>query len=235
MEALTPIEYVANKEIIARRIARMFRSGHTVNLGIGLPTLVEKYLPSDVEILLQSEDGALGLGPPPLPGLRDKDLTDAGGGPATLRKGGCFFDSATSFAMIRGGHIDYTVLGVLEVDQEGNLANYKVPGKMVPGMGGAMDLCTGAKTVIAATLHFQPSGASRLKRRCTLPLTAVGAVHLVVTDLGVFSVEAGQFRLTECFAPYTPRWILEHTDADIVFSEADLLFDAQTLVPQGVL
>jgi len=219
MESFPPIEYVPNKEMIARRIAQMFHSGDVVNLGIGLPTLVERYLPSDVEILLQSEDGALGLGPPPLPEQRDKDLTDAGGGPATLRRGGSFFDSATSFGMIRGGHLDYTVLGVLEVDQEGNLANYKVPGKMVPGMGGAMDLCIGARTVIAATLHFQPSGGSRMKRRCALPLTAVGAVHVVVTDLGVFTVEGGRFRLTECFAPYTAQWIQEHTEADIVLEE----------------
>lgn len=235
MESTAPIEYVANKEIIARRIAKMFHSGHVVNLGIGLPTLVEKYLPSDVDLLLQSEDGALGLGPPPLPDQKDKDLIDAGGGPATLRTGGCFFDSATSFAMIRGGHIDYTVLGVLEVDQTGSLANYKVPGKMVPGMGGAMDLCIGARMVIAATLHFQPSGASRLKRRCTLPLTAVGAVHLVVTDVGVFLVEDGHFRLTECFPPYTPRWIQEHTDADIVFTEAGSRNEVELAIPQGAV
>ncbi len=235
MESAVPLVYVANKEIIARRIAKMFHSGDVVNLGIGLPTLVEKYLPSDGDIVLQSEDGALGLGPPPSESQKDGDLIDAGGGAATLRTGGCFFDSATSFGMIRGGHIDYTVLGVLEVDQEGNLANYKVPGKRVPGMGGAMDLCIGARVVIAATLHFQPSGASRLRRRCTLPLTAAGAVHLVVTDLGVFSVEAGRFRLTECFAPYTPQWVKEHTDADIVFTETAEQGNEELLLPVGVV
>jgi 3-oxoacid CoA-transferase B subunit len=210
------MSYVANKEIIARRIARLFHTGDVVNLGIGLPSLVEKYLPAEVSILLQSENGIMGLGQPPAAGQVDRDVTDAGGSPATILPGGCYFDSATSFGLIRGGHVDYTVLGVLEVDQEGNLANYKVPGKMVPGMGGAMDLCTGARVVIAATLHFTPSGGSRMKRLCTLPLTALGEVNLVVTDLGMFTVMGGRFHLTECFAPYTPDYIVEHTDADIV-------------------
>jgi 3-oxoacid CoA-transferase B subunit len=210
------MEYVADKEIIARRIARIFKTGEVVNLGIGLPTLVEKYIPRDVNIVLQSENGLMGLGPAPAKGSEDRDLTDSGGSPASIRAGGCFFDSAVSFGIIRGSHVDYTVLGVLEVDQEGNLANYKVPGKMVPGMGGAMDLTTGARVVIAATLHFQPSGAARLKRRCTLPLTALHEVNMIVTDLGVFVVLGGRFHLTECFAPYTPGWIQERTDADIV-------------------
>jgi len=210
------MEYIANKEIIAMRIAQIFKTGEVVNLGIGLPTMVENYITQDVNIILQSENGIMGIGPVPVKGSEDCDLTDAGGSPATIRKGGCFFDSATSFGIIRGGHVDYSVLGVLEVDQEGNLANYKVPGKMVPGMGGAMDLTIGARVVIAATLHFQPSGASRLKRRCTLPLTALREVNIVVTDLGVFEVLGGRFHLAECFMPYTPEWILEHTDADII-------------------
>lgn len=210
------MEYVANKEIIARRIARIFKTGEVVNLGIGLPTLVGKYIPQEVNIVLQSENGIMGLGSAPAKGGNDRDLTDSGGSPASIRAGGCFFDSAVSFGIIRGGHVDYTVLGVLEVDQEGNIANYKVPGKMVPGMGGAMDLTIGARVVIAATLHFQPSGASRLKRRCTLPLTALHEVNTVVTDLGVFEVFGDRFHLTECFAPYTPDWIQEHTDADII-------------------
>ena len=208
--------YVANKDIIARRVAQIFKTGEVVNLGIGLPTLVGKYIPQEVNVVLQSENGIMGLGPTPAKGREDRDLTDAGGSPATIRSGGCFFDSAASFDIIRGGHVDYTMLGVLEVDQDGNLANYKVPGKMVPGMGGAMDLTTGARVVIAATLHFQPSGVSRLKRRCTLPLTAVHEVNTVVTDLGVFEVLGGRFHLTECFAPYTPEWIQEKTDADII-------------------
>jgi acetate CoA/acetoacetate CoA-transferase beta subunit len=210
------MEYVANKENIAKRIARIFKNGEVVNLGIGLPTLVGNYVPQDVTIVLQSENGMMGLGPAPAKGQEDWDLTNAGGAPVTIQTGGCFFDSATSFGIIRGGHVDYTVLGVLEVDQEGNLANYKVPGKMVPGMGGAMDLTTGARVVIAATLHFEPSGASRMKRKCTLPLTASHEVNIVVTDLGLFEVMGGRFHLAECFEPYTPEWILEKTDADIV-------------------
>lgn len=210
------MEYIANKEIIAKRIAQMFKTGEVVNLGIGLPTLVEKYILQEVKIVLQSENGIMGLGPIPVKGTEDRDITDAGGSPASIQDGGCFFDSAISFSIIRGGHVDYSVLGVLEVDQDGNLANYKVPGKFVPGMGGAMDLSTGARIVIAATLHFQPSGASRLKRHCTLPLTAIHEVNMVVTDLGVFEVMEGKFHLAECFDPYTPEWILERTDADII-------------------
>ena len=210
------MEYIANKEIIAKRIAQMFKTGEVVNLGIGLPTLVEKYISQEVKIVLQSENGIMGLGSIPAKGSEDRDITDAGGSPASIQAGGCFFDSAISFSIIRGGHVDYSVLGVLEVDQDGNLANYKVPGKFVPGMGGAMDLSTGARIVIAATLHFQPSGASRLKRHCTLPLTAINEVNLVVTDLGVFEVLEGKFHLAECFNPYTPDWIQEHTDADII-------------------
>jgi 3-oxoacid CoA-transferase B subunit len=210
------MEYIANKEIIARRIARIFKTGEVVNLGIGLPTLVEKYIPQEVNVVLQAENGIMGLGPAPAKGKEDRDMTDAGGSPASVRPGGAFFDSSTGFGIIRGGHVDYTVLGVLEVDQEGNLANHKIPGKLVPGMGGAMDLATGARVVIAASLHFQPSGASRMRRRCTLPLTAIHEVNLVVTDLGFFAVMGGRFHMTECFAPYTPEWIQEHTDADII-------------------
>jgi 3-oxoacid CoA-transferase B subunit len=210
------MEYAANKEIIVKRIARLFKSGDVVNLGIGLPTQVANHLPQGVTIILQSENGLMGLGPAPEKGLENWDLVNAGGNPITVQTGGCFFDSATSFGIIRGGHVDYTVLGVLEVDQEGNLANYKVPGKMVPGMGGAMDLTIGSRVVVAATLHFEPTGASRLKRACRLPLTAAREVDLVVTDLGLFEVKGGHFLLKECFAPYTPEWILERTDADVV-------------------
>lgn len=212
------IEYVENKEVIARRIARFFKTGEVVNLGIGLPTLVGNYVPRDVTVILQSENGFIGLGPAPAPGMEDKDLTNAGGAPVTVLPGGCFFDSAMSFSIIRGGHVDYTVLGVLEVDQLGNLANYKIPGKIVPGMGGAMDLVVGSRVVIAATTHFEKSGASKLKRRCSLPLTAAGEVDIVVTDVGFFLILGGRFRLMEYFAPYTPEWIVEKTDADIVLA-----------------
>jgi acetate CoA/acetoacetate CoA-transferase beta subunit len=209
------IEYTPNKTIIARRIAQMFRTGDVVNLGIGLPTMVANHVPEDVTIVLQSENGIIGLGPAPEPEAADPDLVNAGGTPVTVLPGGCYFDSATSFGIIRGGHVDYTVLGVLEVDQHGNLANYKVPGKMVPGMGGAMDLLCGARTVVAATLHFTPSGTSRMLRQCTLPLTGVGKVDYVVTDLGLFSVSDDHFHLREVFAPYDPDYVVAATDADI--------------------
>ncbi|PKL08120.1 MAG: succinyl-CoA--3-ketoacid-CoA transferase [Spirochaetae bacterium HGW-Spirochaetae-7] len=210
------IEYVENKEIIARRIARFFKSGDVVNLGIGLPTMVGNFVPEGVTVILQSENGMMGLGPAPEKGKEDKDLTNAGAMPVTVLPGGCFFDSATSFGIIRGGHVDYTVLGVLEVDQEGNLANYKIPGKMVPGMGGAMDLVAGSKKVIASTTHLEKSGNSKLKRRCALPLTAAHEVDIVVTDVGYFTVKDGEFHLVEYFAPYNPEWVVEHTDADII-------------------
>lgn len=210
------MEYTANKEVIAKRIARIFKDGDVVNLGIGLPTLVGNYVPKGVTIVLQSENGFLGLGPAPEPGKEDPALVNAGGGFVTIQPGGAFFDSAMSFAIIRGGHVDATVLGVLEVDQRGNLANYKIPGKMVPGMGGAMDLTVGAKIVVAATEHFDKNGASKLLRKCRLPLTAAEQVDFVCTDLGFFEVKNGAFVLKEYFKPYTVDYILEKTDADIV-------------------
>ncbi|MDR2697291.1 MAG: 3-oxoacid CoA-transferase subunit B [Holophagales bacterium] len=213
------MEYAPNKEAIAKRVARFFKHGDVVNLGIGLPTLAGNYVPDDVTILLQSENGMMGLGPTPKPGEGNPDLVNAGGVLSTILVGGCYFDSAVSFGIIRGGHVDYTVLGVLEVDQEGNLANYKIPGKMVPGIGGAMDLTTGAHTVIAATLHFDPKGTSRLRRKCSLPLTARGEVNYVITDLGFFEVANNKFVLKEAFAPYTLEWILEKTDADVVIAD----------------
>jgi len=212
------MEYAPNKEVIAKRIARFFKHGDVVNLGIGLPTLAGNYVQDDVTILLQSENGMMGLGPNPKPGEENPDLVNAGGVLSTIMPGGCYFDSAVSFGIIRGGHVDCTVLGVLEVDQEGNLANYKIPGKMVPGIGGAMDLTIGAHTVIAATLHFDPKGASRLRRHCSLPLTAQGEVDHVITDLGVFDIADNKFVLKEVFAPHTPEWILEKTDADVVIA-----------------
>lgn len=215
----TAMEYVENKEIIARRIARFFKTSNVVNLGIGLPTLVANFVPAEETVILQSENGLIGLGPAPDADHVDKDLINAGAQPVTLQIGGCYFDSATSFGIIRGGHVDFTVLGVLEVDQEGNLANYKIPGKLVPGMGGAMDLVAGSKKVIAATTHFEKSGSSKLKRRCALPLTAQKEVDYVVTDLGVFEIKNNTFVLTEYFAPYTPEYIVEKTDADVVVSE----------------
>jgi acetate CoA/acetoacetate CoA-transferase beta subunit len=209
-------EYKPNKENIAKRIARMFHTGDVVNLGIGLPTLVGDYIPGDVEILLQSENGFIGLGPAPEKGKEIPYLINAGAQPVTMLKGGCYFDSALSFGIIRGGHVDYTVLGVLQVDQEGNLANYKIPGKMVPGMGGAMDLVVGAKKVICAAVHFDKHGISKLFKRCTLPLTAVNQVDYLVTDVAFFEIKNNQFILKEVFEPYTAEFVMEHTEADVV-------------------
>ena len=206
------MEYTPNKAAIAKRIARIFRSGDVVNLGIGLPTLVANYIPPDVEVIFHAENGMIGTGPAPELGEEDPALTNAGGAPVTILPGGAFFDSALSFTIIRGGHLDYTVLGVLEVDQRGNLANYKIPGKLVPGMGGAMDLTTGAKKVIAATLHFDRDGVSKLKESCTLPLTAAEEVDYVVTDVGLFLVGDGRFLLKECFAPYDPDFVRRNTE-----------------------
>lgn len=213
------MEYKPNKINIAKRIAQMFESGSVVNLGIGLPTLVANYIPEGVAVTLQSENGFLGLGAAPEAEQADKDLVNAGGAPVTILPGGMFFDSATSFGIIRGGHIDYTVLGVLEVDQQGNLANYKIPGKLVPGMGGAMDLVVGAKKVIAATIHFDKNGETKLRRVCELPLTAKQQVNYVVTDIGFFEIKDNSFILKEVFAPYTAEFIIENTDADIIIAD----------------
>ncbi len=211
------MEYTPDKSKIAKRIARFFKSGDIVNLGIGLPTEVANYLPEGVVITLHSENGFLGLGPAPKPGEEDYEIVNAGGMPVTIMTGGVFFDSCTSFGIIRGGHLDYTVLGVLEVDQEGNLANYKVPGKLIPGMGGAMDLTVGAKKVIAATVHFD-KGVCKLVKKCSLPFTAKGEVDYVVTDLGFFTIENGKFVLQEYFKGYTLEFIIQYTTADVVVS-----------------
>ncbi len=211
-------EYKEDKLKVVKRIARLFQDGDYVNLGIGLPTLVGNYVPDDVHIVLQSENGFLGLGGAPGEGQLNPDIVNAGGVPCTIIPGACYFDSAMSFGIIRGGHLDYTVLGVLEADQRGNLANYMIPGKMVPGMGGAMDLLSGAKKVIAATVHFDKDGNSKMVRDCTLPLTAKGEVDMVVTDLGLFEIGEGGLILREYFAPATPEWIKEKTQADIIIS-----------------
>lgn len=210
------MEYRPRKDIIAKRIAEIFSNGDVVNLGIGLPTLVGNYIPEDVDIILQSENGFLGLGPAPSKDKIDQFIVNAGGMPVTLLPGGCYFDSAASFGIIRGGHVNYTVLGVLEVDQEGNLANYKIPGKLVPGMGGAMDLTVGAKTVIAATVHFDKHGNSKLMTKCTLPLTAMNEVDILVTDVGYFEINNGSFILKEAFSPYTKEFIQNNTTANLI-------------------
>lgn len=200
-----------NRTLIAKRVAQEFEDGDVVNLGIGIPTLAAEYLPSDINITLQSENGFVGLGPV---GQIDTDLVNAGGQPAGILPGGAIFDSATSFGIIRGGHVDATVLGALEVDQEGNLANWIVPGKIVPGMGGAMDLVIGAKKVIIAMEHAGKNGAKKILKKCTLPLTAVKVVNLIVTNLCVFEVTSKGLVLKELAPGVTEAIVLENTDAD---------------------
>lgn len=180
-----------DKQIIARRVAQELRDGDRVNLGIGLPTLVASFLPPALKVYFHSENGIMGMSPLPGEGFEDRNLTDAGGRPVGAMPGACAFDSAFSFGMIRGGHLDVTVLGGLEVDELGRLANWMVPGKMIPGMGGAMDLVTGARRVIVAMTHSSPSGP-KIVERCSLPITSIRRVDLIVTELAVIQpTEAG--------------------------------------------
>ncbi|MBN4069309.1 MAG: succinyl-CoA--3-ketoacid-CoA transferase [Alkaliphilus sp.] len=205
------------KETIARRVALEMNDGDLVNLGIGLPTLVANFIPKDINITLQSENGFVGLGPAPLKGEEDKDLVNAGSQPVTILPGGAFFDSLTSFAIIRGGHLDATVLGALQVDEKGNLANWMIPGKMVPGMGGAMDLVTGAKRVIVAMVHTA-KGAHKILKECNLPLTAAGKVDLIITEMGVMKVTNKGLLLTELNPEFTVEDIKKATDAELIIS-----------------
>ena len=203
--------------IIAKRIAQELRSGMLVNLGIGIPTLVANYVPADVRVFFQSENGLIGTGPIPEEGMAHPTLTDAGGQPVTALPGACTFDSAISFGLIRGGHVDMTVLGGLQVDQQGLLANWMIPGKMVPGMGGAMDLVTGAKRVVVAMQH-RAKGKSKIMRQCTLPLTSVRPVDLVVTEMAVISFPDGRATLTETAPGVTVAEIIEATEAELIVS-----------------
>ncbi len=185
------------KEQIAQRIARELRHGYYVNLGIGIPTLVANYIPAGMDVVLQSENGLLGMGPFPLEGEEDPDLINAGKQTITTVKGSVFFDSAVSFGMIRAGRVDLTVLGAMEVSDQGDIANWKIPGKMVKGMGGAMDLVASARNIIVAMMHTNPKGESKLLRACTLPLTGVRCVKKIVTDLAVLEVTPTGFLLLE--------------------------------------
>ncbi|MFW6301650.1 MAG: 3-oxoacid CoA-transferase subunit B [Bacillota bacterium] len=176
------------RERITRRIAQELEDGDVVNLGIGMPTMVADYISDEIDITLQTENGFVGVGPRPPEGEEDPDIVNAGGQPVTIKAGGACFDSATSFGIIRGGHLDTTVLGALQVDEKGNLANWMIPGKLVPGMGGAMDLTVGAKQVIIATTHTTKKGDPKILKECDLPLTAAGEVDLIVTELAVIKI-----------------------------------------------
>jgi acetate CoA/acetoacetate CoA-transferase beta subunit len=201
--------------IIARRIAQELRDGMLVNLGIGIPTLVAQYVPSGMRVFFQSENGLIGTGPLPEAGMHHRLLTDAGGRPVTALPGACTFDSATSFGLIRGGHLDLTVLGGLEVDASGRLANWMIPGKMVPGMGGAMDLVSGARRVVVAMRHTA-KGASKIVRQCRLPLTSVRPVDLVVTDLAVLTFPGGRATLAETAPGVSIAQVRDATDAELL-------------------
>ncbi len=210
------------KTIIARRVAQELSDGDLVNLGIGLPTLVANHIPDHIHVHLQSENGLIGLGPQPTEDKVDKNLTNAGAEYVTLKEGGMYFDSVTSFGIIRGGHVDVTVLGALEVDQHGSLASWIIPGKLVPGMGGAMDLVVGAKKVIVATTHTN-KGRPKIKAACSLPLTAKEEVDMIVTELGVFHVNEDGLHLVERHPDISIETIIEQTDAPLIVGDVKLM------------
>jgi acetate CoA/acetoacetate CoA-transferase beta subunit len=206
------------QSIIARRVALELRSGDLVNLGIGIPTLVANYVPPELKIFFQSENGLIGTGPIPEQGMTHPLLTDAGGRPISALPGACTFDSAVSFGLIRGGHVNVTVLGGLQVDAAGHLANWMIPGKMVPGMGGAMDLVTGAKRVIVAMQHAA-KGKSKIVQKCSLPLTSARAVDLVVTDLAVIGFVGGRMTLMETAPGVSVAEVMAVTDAELSIAD----------------
>lgn len=207
------------KEQIAKRIAQELQDGFYVNLGIGIPTLVANYIPEDVEVVLQSENGLLGMGPFPFEGEEDADLINAGKQTITTVPGSAFFDSAMSFGMIRAGKVDLTVLGAMEVNDRGDIANWKIPGKMVKGMGGAMDLVASAKNIIVAMQHVNKAGESKLLKECTLPITGIGCVKKVVTELGVFNINEHGFELIELAPGVSVEDVKAKTEGRLVVSD----------------
>lgn len=209
---------LSDKDIIARRVALELKDGDVVNLGIGLPTLVSNYIPAGVHITLQAENGILGMGPICAPGDEDADVVNAGNQHVHVITGACYFDSATSFAIIRGGHVDVTVLGALQVDEHGSIASHVVPGKMMPGMGGAMDLVVGARKVIVAMQHTA-KGVAKILKKCTLPLTAVGKVHLIVTEKAVIEVTPKGLLLKEIMPGSSLEDIRANTEAELLLAD----------------
>lgn len=205
------------REVIAKRAAKELHDGDVVNLGIGIPTLIPNYLPEGITVTLQSENGAMGIGATPEEGTEDKNLINAGGGFITLTPGASTFDSATSFAIIRGGHVNVSLLGALQVDEKGNLANWIIPGKMAPGMGGAMDLVVGAKRVILAMEHTQ-KGAPKILKECNLPLTAAGQVNMIITEMGVMEITPEGIVLTEIHPEFTVEQVQAATEATLIIS-----------------
>ncbi len=203
------------REQIAQRIAKEIKDGFVVNLGIGIPTLVANYIPTGTNVMLQSENGLLGMGPFPLEKDIDPDLINAGKQTVTAVPGASFFSSAESFEMIRGGHVNLTVLGAMQVDVERSIANWMVPGKMIKGMGGAMDLVAGARRVVVAMQHIDRSGDKKLLKKCTLPITGINCIDLIVSDYGVFEIKDGKFVLIEKAPDITIEQIIEATGAPV--------------------
>jgi acetate CoA/acetoacetate CoA-transferase beta subunit len=206
------------REVIAGRAALELKDGDVVNLGIGLPTLIPNYIPENVHVVLQSENGLLGMGPTPEAGAEDPTLVNAGGGYITALPGSVSFDSATSFVIIRGGHVNVTVLGAMQVDENGDLANWMIPGKLTPGMGGAMDLLIGAKHVIVAMEHTA-KGAHKILKKCTLPLTAKGQVNLIITEMGVMEITPEGIVLQELHPEFTVEQVQAATEAQLIISK----------------
>jgi acetate CoA/acetoacetate CoA-transferase beta subunit len=208
-------EIMDAQTVIARRVALELRSGMLVNLGIGIPTLIANYVPAGLQVFFQSENGLIGTGPIPEQGMEHPMLTDAGGRPISALPGACTFDSAMSFGLIRGGHVDITVLGGLQVDSAGHLANWTIPGKMVPGMGGAMDLVTGAKRVIVAMQHAA-KGKSKIVKKCNLPLTSIRTIDMAVTDMAVIAFPEGRATLMEIAPSVSVADVIANTDAELI-------------------